>query len=324
MDDARLADWSRRLRERIGLNVPALQLAVGNSLADELELASPRGRFSTGLFFADRRQVLKRQWEAEFGDAQPSGTTSCFDDASGEDVFWLPPTEVRSDYPGAVRDFDEAVVGWLEAHCRRSFALLFDTGVLIGLVRELAPSFGRPTTVGEVRRLRQVVIDLVEEGVPFGPRREVVLEELARLLPQGMQSEVVTQRIREQVQADLCRAVADESGRFTTILLDEQAEQVLVEKRIGVSGERTVLRLRPAEAQDLASAISGAVLGILQDGRRPAPVLVTLPDLRPSLSRLLRRFDHRMRVLSFTELDPEFVTESGVVVSVPMLTGDGT
>jgi flagellar biosynthesis component FlhA len=54
----------------------------------------------------------------------------------------------------------------------------------------------------------------------------------------------------------------------------------------------------------------------------PPPVVVTLPSLRRSLARLLREFDHRVPVLSFTELATDVITVPGGVVGSPDLVSE--
>jgi hypothetical protein len=319
VDEERVAAWSRELRERLGAPLPDLRIVPGDSDDNEVELSSPRGRISTNLFFADRICVLKRQWEAS-GKATPrEALYYSYDDASEEDVLWVPPALATTGYRFPVHTFDEAVVDWLEAHCRRSFDLLCDNDLMVGLVRDVASTLGgRLRLRMEGWQLRQVVVDLVEEGAPFAPRRREIFEELAQLVPRIQAPELLMQKLREHVKADLCRSVADESWQATTILLDQQLEQTLADRVRGQEG-RTVLDLNPSEAMRLASAVRRQVLGVLSEDGRPPPVLVTVPPLRHSLARLLRRFDHRLHVLSFTELDPDLIPVPGGLISVPQL-----
>jgi hypothetical protein len=324
VDAERVADWSQKLRERLGVPLPDLQLVPGDSADDEIELSYPRGRISTNVFYPDRVCVLKRQWEAG-GRPAPPDPRPGYDDAAGEDVLWLPlPEPTGSGYRVPGRSFDEAMVDWLEAHCRRSFDLLCDGDLLVSLVREVAATLGgRLRLPKEGWQLRQVVVDLVEEAVPFAVRRKELFEELGQLVPRIQEPEVLTEQLRHRVKADICRSVMDASAKVTAILLDEQLEPALADRVRDQEG-RTVLALSPAEAIELESAVRRNVVRILGEQGGPPPVLVTVPPLRPSLARLLRRFDHRLRVLSFTELDesgPVFVL--GGLVSMPRLVETG-
>lgn len=311
--------WTRELRERLGVPLPELQLVTGDCDEYELELSSRRGRVSTSTFHPDHHCVLKRHWEASGRTGHPEAREG-YDDVLGEDLLWLPETALTgAEHRFAVRDFDTAVLDWLEGHCRRSIGQLFDMDLLVGLIRELSTERGGlGTEISlEAWRLRQVVVDLIEEDVPFAARRQVIFDELARLTPEIQQPETLVRRIRQRIRADICRSLADESGRLTTFLLDEQLEQEVIDS-MGTAGDRTVLGLDPVRAEQLAAAVRRHARGIRESGHRPPPVLVTPPPLRHPLARLLGRFDDRIRVLAITELDPEAVDPvRGGIVEAP-------
>ncbi|WP_455359687.1 FHIPEP family type III secretion protein [Streptomyces sp. SYSU K21746] len=301
VDEARVADWSEALRGRIGVRLPDLQVVTGDCEADEIEFSSLRERISSNTFHPDRRCVLKRQWEAS-GSAGPSDALDGYDDAVGEDVLWLPAAALPDHLPFAAREFDAAVLDWLEAHCRRSFHRIFDSALLTTLYRELeALSAGRPLV--EVEPFRAVIADLVEEGALFPSRRRAMLEELARLDPADhVLPELLGQKLREHMRADLCRSVADTSMQVTALYLADTLEQALADRRGSADGRR-ILVLSPADAEMVSAAVRRQFLAVLNDARRPPPILATTPDLRHPLAKLLHRFDPRLRVLSFTELD---------------------
>ena len=74
----------------------------------------------------------------------------------------------------------------------------------------------------------------------------------------------------------------------------------------------------------LPEDVGGAGLGLLESTSvlveaGPSPVLVTVPSLRHPVARLLRSFDHRLRVLAFTELEPDLGFLPGGLVSAPRI-----
>lgn len=310
VDDERLAAWSAELRERLGVPVPDLQRFPGDSDDFELEFRVQGRRVSTGLFRPGMLCVPLRRW----GDDLPPEAIKSYDEASGQDVLWLDAALVGK-RPDA-RDFHEAVADWLEAFCRRSFDVLFDLELALAFVRDVVAQRGRSRGVLSLRQVRQAVVDLVEEDVPFALRRDTLFDELLELGPTLRQPDRLTLRLRDSVKADICRAFVDEAGQMATILLEEPLERALGD-RIGGDGEgRGALRLSPSEAVELADAVRRRVLRVLaEDG--PPPVVVTVPRLRQPLARLLRRFDHRVRVLSFTELEPDIAAVPGGLVNAP-------
>ena len=126
--------------------------------------------------------------------------------------------------------------------------------------------------------------------------------------------EVLTQRLREHVKDDLCRAFADESGTLATLVLDQAYEDRLV-SLIRRSDDGHVLGLDPAGALALASAVRRHVE--LKRREDLPPVVVCVPALRLPLSRMLRRYDPRIHVLSFTELSPEIMLVPAGLVEQP-------
>lgn len=328
-DAARVASWSSELREVLGVPLPGIQLLEDEFEAYGAELRLQGKLVSRNVFYPDRVCVSKRRWDA-FGKPLPPEAIQNTEPAE-EDVLWMPlPVLTATGYQSAVLDFDETVLRWLEYHCRRAFDLLFDGELLLALVREVlsAPGGRRRLQGVPLSQLRQVVVDLIEEGVPVpsGSRRDAMFEELSKLVQRVDQPELLSQKLREYLKADICHSVVDESGQVTTILLDDQLEVTLA-NRVEVSNGRLVLGLNSSDAKELDTAIHRHVTRIVeQDG--PTPVLVlTVPALRQPLARLLHRFDSELGarldphlpVLSFTELaTPDMALVPGGLVTVTL------
>jgi len=312
-DDARLADWSASLRDTLGVPVPDLELRDGEVEPDEAELRFYGQRISRSVFRPDLLCVSKRLWELAGG---PRSSDAVQGVEGGEDVLWLPaPVVAAADFRFTSLDFDGAVGRWLESRCRRSFDQLFDVELQLAFVREVASTpAGRRRLRRIGGRLRTVLVNLVEEGVPLGSR-DSVLEQLADLAPRITRNNQLTQKIREYVKADLCRSVADESGQVTTILLDERLEQALADRVVEADGR---LALNPSEAIRLDAAIQRHVIRSTEDGAGPPLVVVTVPGLRAALARLLQGLDYRLPVLSFTELEQDLIAVPGGLVDVPL------
>jgi hypothetical protein len=245
----------------------------------------------------------------------PPDAARGYDAAGEEDVLWVSPADAESRALSApARDFDDAVVDWIEAHARRSFDVLFDDDLRIEFIRGLASVPGARTRLRRLtqRQLRRVVVELVEEGVPFGTRREALLDALAGFTTGPVQPELLTEKVREHLRTDICRSVSDQAGQVTTLLLDAGLEQALADL-VRVGDDRTVLAIEPVYAKRVADAVRRSVERLLKE-QVPPPIVVTPPHLRYCLARLLRRFDQRITVLSFTELGPDVITIPGGLV----------
>ena len=337
IDQARLAAWSGELRRRLGVPFPDLRITRGEAESpppgdarrntvtpsaedlDVIELRASTERISSNIFHADRVCVLRRHWDAS-GDPLPSGAVQGYDVAGEEDVVWVSQSEAQGGtFPFPVWGFDEAVVDWLERHARRSFDLLFEDDLLIELYRDIVVTPGARARLRRLApgRFRRIVVELVEEGVPFGPRRDAILEILAGLTGKQVQPELLAEKVREHLKGDICRAIADEAGQVTVLLLDADLEQALADL-VRVQDERMVLALEPSDARRVAAAARRSTEKLLA-GLAPPPAMVTLPSLRRSLARLLHQFDPRVPVLSFTELASDIITVPGAVIGSPDL-----
>ena len=309
--EGQLGVWSAAVRDRLGVPLPDLELVDGEVEADEVELRYYGHRFSRSVFRPGLLRVSKRLWELS-GRARVAEVVQGTE--GGEDVLWLPVTEVTdSGYPFAADNFDEAMTGWLESRCRRSFDQLFDIEVQLAFFREVAatePGRRRLRRIGPPL-LRRVLVQLVEEAVPLGSR-DSFLEQLADLVQTSKESDRLAQRMREYLRADICRSVADAAGQITTILLAEQLEQHLAD-RVDAQGR---LDLTPAAAIRLDEAIRRHVVRIEEHAAGPPLVLITIPQLRSALARLLHRLDYRLPVLSFTELEEDVISVPGGLVDV--------
>ena len=213
------------LRERLGVPLVDLQLTEGELEADEAELRFHGQRVSRRLFRPGLLRVSKRVWELSGGTRAADAIQ---DLEGGEDVLWLPPAVVAAaSYRFAAPGFEQAVLEWLENQCRRAFDQLLDVDLQVTFIREVAATeAGRRRLRRIGRHLRPVLVELVEEAVPFGSR-DALLEDLADLVPRVHGTDQLVQLMREHLKAGICRSVADRSGQATTILLAEHLEHEL-------------------------------------------------------------------------------------------------
>jgi FHIPEP family/ATPase family associated with various cellular activities (AAA) len=314
VDRRALERWSAELRSRLGVPVPALQLVRGECLPDELELRFATERVQAHVFYTDRVCVLRRHWEST-GRALPTDAVRAYDSAGEEDVLWLGRDAMKSlDSTLPIRELEATAIDWLEAHCRREFDRLFDDELLIQFVQEAtaARRWDRLTGYGR-DQLRSIIVGLVEEGIPLdGPGWD--LNRLLRRIG-AHDPETVIRLVRDAAKRQISESLGDSAGLVNAIVLDEKLEQSLADStRPGVRGGRVLQPGRAFALTDVAAAVRRQVESALRQDGLHMPVLVTQSPLRAPLSQLLRRFDVRLKVLSFTELDPEVVTPALVGV----------
>jgi hypothetical protein len=302
---ARLAELSADLRRVIGLPLPGLALGEGEVEPDECELRLSGRRVSRAVFRPGALRVTKWMWELAAGPEAPDALIEGLD--GDEDVLWLPPATVEAaGYLPPALTVDAAIAHWLEDRCRDEFEQLFDAELLIAFVREASST---PAGRNRLRRVggqfRRVFVELVQEGVPIASR-DAVLERMAELAPRVRSPEILTQKVREFLKADICRSVADDAGQVTAIVLDEELEQRWADRP-------SPNWISTAEALRFDRAIHLLVSRAREGEIGPPLVLVTVPRLRRALAQLLRRLGRRLPVLSFTELDDVIPVPGGQV-----------
>jgi hypothetical protein len=306
-----------RLSRALGIPLPEIEIRSGELQANEVELRLAGQRVTLGQFYPGRCQILKRHWDRT-QTVTPADAIVSYNEALQEGVLW-----VERDYLTHVgweqqaQQADTAMSDWIERELRRNLELFFDFDVLIDFVRDIAEivDVSRVFRSVSLPLLRRVLINLVQERVPIASRRIELMEELEQLINHVDSVDVLTQKLREYLAAEIGQAFSGESERLATILLEEGFEEYLV-TQLQPTEDGDYLRLSPAQALALASATRRHVERSLRDDDA-LPVVVSVPTLRRPLFRLLRRFDRRIYALSFTELAPALrLSVAGQVASL--------
>jgi hypothetical protein len=324
----------QEVRDRIGIPLPTLQLipsevaavpaaegrdgGSGGGSKDGMEIRFGRERLGGTDFFPDRLAVSVRRWEGVADRTVPGDAPKRYVGGLDDDIAWLHPADLGpTDDSGTARRFDDVAVDWLEAHVRGSFADLWDDELVTRLLLEAPPICTvRLRALSFPRwQLGQVVADLVTEGVPISSA-DALLSAVADVHGStGGRLELLVPRLRERFRADICRAVRDDAGRVSAILLDTEVEHTLMNR---ISQNRPI---RVVELRALVSAVRRQAEELRNDPAKPPPVLVTLPQLRPSLARWMRGPDPTLPVLSLIEAEEDLSPVSGGILEVPEIVG---
>ena len=334
VDEARFRGWMQEVRDRIGVPLPTLQLTPsevaavpaadgpaggsGGGSKDGMEIRYGRERLGGTDFFPDRLAVSVRRWEGVADRTVPRDAPKRYVGGLDDDIAWLDPADLGpADDSGSARRFDDVAVDWLEAHVRGSFADLWDDELVTRLLLEAPPICTvRLRALSFPRwQLGQVVAELVTEGVPI-TSADALLSAVADVHGStGGRLELLVPRLRERFRADICRAVRDDAGRVSAILLDAEVEHTLMNR---ISQNRPI---RVVELRALVSAVRRQAEELRNDPAKPPPVLVTLPQLRPILARWMRGPDPRLPVLSLIEAEEDLSPVSGGILEVPEIVG---
>ncbi|MCS7235330.1 MAG: flagellar biosynthesis protein FlhA [Armatimonadota bacterium] len=167
------------------------------------------------------------------------------------------------------------------------------------LVDELVPNV---LTVGDVQRVLQL---LLQEGVPI---RDLVT--ILEVLSDAGRSTKDPERLVEVVRRGLGRALyqhlLDEQRRLNVLVLDPQAERLLLEGAQGRAGVDALQQL-PRTARAAWEAACQQVAN---------PVLLCSGSVRPAVRRLLEPAVPQLPVLAYEELDPNVSINRVGTVSV--------
>jgi flagellar biosynthesis protein FlhA len=213
---------------------------------------------------------------------------------------------------------------WLQHNLRRNVDSVFTFYDLMPFLNSLDqrgdPRFDLRellrTISGNFAAVWRVLTDLARERVPLGEMQIELMLELQELVRQMGRTNtlMLTQKLREGIGLAICRQFADMNNQLPVLLLETELEQSLVE-HLQIGDDRQTLAVSAEDGMTVAAAIRLAFENVLQT-EDIAPVLVCEDALRSPIQRLVRHFDGRIFVLSYTELSPEIRPESkGAVVA---------
>jgi type III secretory pathway component EscV len=308
--EARLVQVTRTLSDELGVIVPPLTITIDARLplrGYEIRLR--------GIPVADGRILV----DVAPGKL-PAGVEGQATDhpATGAPAAWVPASSVaRLPATGLVMlDGPSAIAARLDSALRAAAPelvgldetqRLLDTAAREhpALVRALVPARAELTLVADVLRR------LVAEGIALRDL-PTVLEALARATGETRDAALVTERVRAQLQRAITHrfaVVAAGGRRVAALLLDPDAEEA-VRGALRPAGDGVVLALEP----DLADALLASVDA--QAAAHKAPVILTSPELRRHVRRLVEGEHPRLPVLAYQELGSDVEVEQVGTISI--------
>ena len=312
--------WQSALAEKLGIAVPPLETARKR---DEEEDETKQAYFECGIelkikgesiaidnFYPGRSLVFKRHL-AHADSVDLSDAEVDYNFGFQEDVYWLPERGIdQPDVRRRALPTLDAIERWLELAMRDHVDKFLDLEQLIEFLKGIADEIDVSQLFHGVSlpALRRILVNLVEESVPLTGRRVELMEELQRLITQGGDTDVISQKLREHVSRDLCERLADDSGRLPILILGERLEADLKNEYLQIDDGFPLLRLPPRLAQHLVATVVRQTNRILEEDD-VLPVVACEAPLRFPLARLFKRFDSRIHVISYTELSTEVVPE---------------
>ncbi|MDI6638750.1 MAG: flagellar biosynthesis protein FlhA [Bacillota bacterium] len=225
--------------------------------------------------------------------------------AFGLPALWIPEQDrERAEMAGyTVVDPTSVIVTHLTEVIRRHAAEILsrqDTANLIDNVKKTEPAVVEELipnlmTVGEVQKVLQ---NLLREGVPI---RNVatILEALGDHARETRDVDVLTEHARAALARVICRQYRNADGELVVSTVDPEIEEEIA-RSIEGRGAGEAPALEPGLVQSIVRAVSRAVEGMASEGYQP--ILLTRPEVRPYLRRIVERVLPDVVVLSYNEM----------------------
>ena len=163
------------------------------------------------------------------------------------------------------------------------------------VVEELVPN---QLSLGVVHRVLQALLD---ERVSI---RDLltILETLGDHAAQVKDVETLTEYVRQALARQITREHRGDDGSLCAIVMEPQWEE-RVAKALVTGSQGSFVALEPQEVRRLVQQIKNGMDEAGQKGL--VPVLLTTPDLRRHVRKLLKRFLPTLAVLSYNEIAPD-------------------
>lgn len=311
----RVSRIRERLASELGLVIPPVRIR------DDMGLKPGEYRLKLRGETVGEGEVLLRHWLAmDSGRAlDPIDGIPTREPAFGVEAWWIREEQrERAESLGyTVVDIVNVLSTHLTETLREHAAELLtreEVNRLLDRTREDAPAVVAEVVpdllkVGQVQKVLQ---SLLREMVPIRDL-EAILEALADWAPRTQDPELLTEYVRQALGRTICRQHADLEGRLHVITLDPQLEEF-----IGGAVEHTergsFLRLAPEMSEPITRSVTGTLERLVAGGH--PPVVITAPQVRSQVRRLLENAVPGVAVLSYNEIARGVSVESSGVARV--------
>ena len=163
-------------------------------------------------------------------------------------------------------------------------------------VQHVVPKLVSLTTLSEILRR------LVEEGVSVRDLASI-LEALAQVAHVEKDALVLTEHVRSWLRRAITYEITRGSGSLEPLTLDESIEDV-IRGAISQTMAGSFLTLSPAAGRDIVASLKRA-LSACPEELQKHPVVLTQPDVRRFVRKLIESELPHARVVTFSELLPE-------------------
>lgn len=183
----------------------------------------------------------------------------------------------------------------------QDFLGLSETQAMLDQLEQVAPATVRQVVPKPVslNTLSDVLKRLVEESISVRDLKGI-LEALAQVATTEKDALNLTEFVRSQLRRPITYGLTGGARDLHVCLLDRQIEET-IRSSISRTAAGSFLTLAPAAGRDIVRAVKAA----LEEAADAAPVLLTQPDIRRFVRKLLETDLPEIRVVSYADLLPE-------------------
>ncbi|GAX90540.1 flagellar biosynthesis protein FlhA [Effusibacillus lacus] len=174
------------------------------------------------------------------------------------------------------------------------------------LVDEVTPNL---FTIGDIQK---VLVNLLREKVSV---RDMVtiLETMADMASYTKDHDLLTEYVRTSLARQITNQFRTPGQPLTVITLSPGVEKVILEN-IQHSEQGSYLVLDPSVSQRIYQSLNEQIQYVTATGN--TPIVLTAPNIRMHMRRLVERVLPDLTILSYNELDPSIEVKSGGTVTI--------
>ncbi len=129
-----------------------------------------------------------------------------------------------------------------------------------------------------------------------------ILETLGDYAPMTKEPDLLTEYVRHSLARQISREYKNKDDTLLAVVLDPHWEEKISQSLV-VSNQDSFVSLEPNEIQDLARQLQKSIEEGSQHGQ--VPVILTSPELRRHIRKLMSRFLPTVAILSYNEITPD-------------------
>ncbi len=311
----RVVSIRRHIAKEIGIIVPGIQFRDNLNLKPNTyvinikDVKVAEGEVLVNQFLAIGPENVLKQLKG----------TRTLDPAYGMPAIWIDPQDKAEAERMGCMLFDavSVIATHLTEVIRNNAADLLgrqEVSALIDMVKKTHPAVVKDlipevVSLGEVQRILQ---NLIREHIPIKDL-VTILEAIGDNVKYTRDPDELTEFVRQALSRTICRDIANQEGIIHAVSVDPQLEQMIA-AHIQRNEMGAFLTLDPQVGQQIIVAVAEQIKKLTDKGLQP--VIITSPQVRRFLRKLIERNFPEAYVISYNEIAPKIQVKTVGMVSI--------